>query len=160
MGLPEAILVAASLLSGAIVMAAWLLSRRREESRREPPRNNPRPSTPLDALAMMHQQFANLGIGPILEAPHSADGCPIEPSGIAVEEDTPLRVGGTVLSFSQGRWWRAEILGFERDGNVRLHYPGWDTKWDTTVPREELQIDLLGPDADRDERERMFEGGR
>ncbi|MBX9681879.1 MAG: hypothetical protein K2X38_24240 [Gemmataceae bacterium] len=157
MGLPEAIISAAVLISCAVV-AAWLLSRRREEPQPQlPPPPRMQPQTDSSSLI---QQFANLGMGPLMEAPQSADGCPVEPSGVMVDEDTPLRVGGTVLSFSQARWWRAEIMGFEREGSVRIHFPGWDSKWDTAIPRHELQVDLLGPDADRDDRERMFRQGR
>jgi hypothetical protein len=29
---------------------------------------------------------------------------------------------------------------------VKIHFPGWDPKWDVIVPREELQIDLHGGD--------------
>lgn len=158
MGLPEAIISAAVVISCAVVVAAWLLSRRREEPQPRLP-TPPRMQPQTDPFALI-QQFANLGMGPLMEAPQSADGCPVEPSGVTVDEDTPLRVGGTVLSFSQARWWRAEIVGFERDGSVHIHFPGWDSKWDTAVPRHELQVDLLGPDADRDDRERIFKQGR
>ncbi|MFO0864615.1 MAG: hypothetical protein U0744_08195 [Gemmataceae bacterium] len=158
MGLPEAIISAAIVVACAIVVAAWLLSRRREKPHPQPA-PPPRSQPALDQFGLI-QQFANLGMAPLMEAPHSAEGCPVEPSGVQVDEDTQLRVGGTVLSFSQGRWWRAEIVGFERDGRVRIHFPGWDAKWDTAIPRHELQVDLLGPDADRDDRERMFRRGR
>jgi hypothetical protein len=76
--------------------------------------------------------------------PQSAAGLPAEPSGIPVEPETPLEVGATVLAFSQGRWWRAEVIALEGGERVRIHYPGWDPTWDESVPRSELQVDLGG----------------
>jgi hypothetical protein len=79
---------------------------------------------------------------PEIEWPQSDEGNPVEPSGVQVQPETPLEVGTIVLSFSQGRWWRAEVIGLEGDDQVRIHYPGWDAKWDVTVPKTELQVDL------------------
>ena len=79
---------------------------------------------------------------PVFEAPQSAEGHPVEPSDIPVGPETPLEVGSTVLAYSQGRWWRAEVIGLEGEDQVTIHFPGWDAKWDVTVPREELQVDL------------------
>jgi hypothetical protein len=80
---------------------------------------------------------------PMFESPQSSEGFPVEPSGIHLEPETPLEVGSTVLSYSQGRWWRAEVVAVEGD-DVQIHYPGWDSKWDVTVPKTELQVDLSG----------------
>lgn len=81
---------------------------------------------------------------PVIELPQSEEGKPVEPSDIPVRPDTPLEIGSTVLSFSQGRWWRAQVIGLEPNDSVRLHFPGWDAKWDVTVSRDELQVDLHG----------------
>jgi hypothetical protein len=78
------------------------------------------------------------------QVPHSAAGFPVEASGIPVEPETQLEVGSTVLAFSQGRWWRAEVTALEGEEQVRLHYPGWDSFWDESRPRSELQVDLGG----------------
>ena len=80
----------------------------------------------------------------VVELPLSEEGRPVEPSDIPVTPHTPLEVGSTVLSFSQGRWWRAVVIALEPDDQVRIHFPGWDAKWDVTVPRDELQVDLHG----------------
>jgi hypothetical protein len=85
---------------------------------------------------------------PPLEFPNSVDGNPVEPSGIPVRSDTRLEEGSTVLAFSQGRWWRAEVVRVEPGGRVRIRFPGWDPKWDESVPRSELQVDLGGPHYD------------
>ncbi len=78
---------------------------------------------------------------PMFEAAQGPDGYPVEPSGIQMEPETPLEPGSMVLSFSQGRWWRAEVVAVE-DEMVTLHYPGWDSKWDVAVPKTELQVYL------------------
>jgi hypothetical protein len=94
-------------------------------------------------LGQSAAQNAQISV-PVVEFPQSAAGRPVEPSDIPVRPDTPLEVGSTVLSFSQGRWWRAVVIGLEAEDQVRLHFPGWDAKWDVTVSRDELQVDLHG----------------
>ena len=79
---------------------------------------------------------------PMFEMPQNEEGNPVEPSGIRFEPETPLEVGAIVLSYSQERWWRAEVVAIEDDDMVRLHYPGWDSKWDVSVPKNELQVYL------------------
>ena len=79
---------------------------------------------------------------PMMEYPHSDEGIPVEPSEIPVGPETPLEVGSRVLAYSQGRWWRAEVVSLEGEDHVKIHFPGWDPKWDTVVAREELQVDL------------------
>jgi hypothetical protein len=88
------------------------------------------------------------------QVPHSAAGFPVEASGIPVEPETHLEVGSTVLAFSQGRWWRAEVTALDGEEHVRLHYPGWDSFWDESRPRSELQVDLGGGTDD----ERPYQG--
>ena len=55
------------------------------------------------------------------QVPHSAAGFPVEPSGVLVEPETPLEVGSTVLAFSQGHWWHAEVIALEGEEHGRLH---------------------------------------
>ena len=88
---------------------------------------------------------------PLFESPESSEGFPVEPSGIAIEPETPLDVGSIVLSYSQGRWWRAEVVALEGDDDVCVHFPGWDSKWDVTVPRGELQV-FLGESIESEDR--------
>jgi hypothetical protein len=92
------------------------------------------------AAAQVDQQPLQM---PLFESPQGPEGFPVEPSGVHLEPETPLEIGATVLSFSQGRWWRAEVVALEGD-EVRIHFPGWDSKWDVTVPKTELQADLSG----------------
>jgi hypothetical protein len=80
--------------------------------------------------------------------PQSPAGFPVEPSGVPIELETHLEVGSTVLAFSHGRWWRAEVTALEREEHVRIHYPGWDATWDETKPRSALEVDLGGAGED------------
>ncbi len=77
-------------------------------------------------------------------APRSRAGLPVEPSGVPVEIETHLEVGSTVLAFSHGRWWKAEVTALEGEDHVRIRYPGWGPIWDTTMQRSALQVDLGG----------------
>jgi hypothetical protein len=105
------------------------------------------PAPPVAASAPAAGIPANV---PLFESPKGLEGYPVEPSGIGIEPETPLEVGSVVLSFSQGRWWRAEVVGLEGDDLVTIHYPGWDSKWDVTVLRGELQV-YLGDSIQNDD---------
>jgi hypothetical protein len=73
---------------------------------------------------------------------------PVEPSGIPIEMETRLEVGSTVLAFSHGRWWRAEVTALEGEDHVRIRYPGWGPNWDASMRRTALQVDLGTPAED------------
>jgi hypothetical protein len=68
-------------------------------------------------------------------------GHPVQPSGINVDADTRLVVGSIVLAPSQGRWYRAQVVGFEEPNRVRVRFVGWSSAWNEVVSRGELQID-------------------
>jgi hypothetical protein len=46
-----------------------------------------------------------------------------------------------VLAFEQDRWWRAEVVELQPGDMVRIHFPGWDPRWDRSVAKNELQLD-------------------
>jgi hypothetical protein len=77
--------------------------------------------------------------------PLTQEGLPVEPSGAPVPPDLALEPGTPVLAYSQGRWWRATVIQVEENGQVVLHYPGWEKRVER-VPRRLLQID---PDPSR-----------
>jgi hypothetical protein len=133
--LPVAIVIASVILASAMIYSARTL-----------------------ATAMALQPPAGHASSALPDSPNqvplSAAGFPVEPSGIPVEVETPLEVGSTVLAFSQGRWWRAQVTALEGEECVRLHYPGWDSYWDESRPRSELQVDFGG---DMDD-ERPYQG--
>jgi hypothetical protein len=81
---------------------------------------------------------------PMFAYPQSSAGFPVEPSGVHLDPETPLDIGAIVLAYSQGRWWRAEVVALDGEDTVTIHYPGWDSTWDVTVPKTELQVDLSG----------------
>jgi hypothetical protein len=108
--------------------------------------NDP-PVGPGQIMSGSHAARAGFSpFGPMFELPRSDEGKPVEPHDIPVGPDTPLEVGSRVLSYSQGRWWRAEVVGFEDDDRVKVHFPGWDSKWDVVVARDDLQVDLHAAD--------------
>jgi hypothetical protein len=111
----------------------------------------------FDSASEYHSRIQNAGPQgapiepgmPIIEFPKDQSGHPLEPSGIHLDPETALAIGDTVLSYSQGRWWRAEVVDMDGDETVTIHFPGWDSKWDATLPKTELQVDLrdsLEPD--------------
>ena len=51
------------------------------------------------------------------------------------------QVGSTVHAYEENRWWPAEVIALESDDMVRIHFLGWDTRWDRSVRRGELQVD-------------------
>ena len=129
--LPFAVILASVILASAILYAARMIA----STVAQPPPSG--------------RDNGYVAISPN-RVPHSAAGFPVEPSGIPVELQTPLEAGSTVLAFSQGRWWRAEVIALEDEEHVRLHYPGWDRAWDETKPRIELQVDLgVGTEDER-----------
>jgi hypothetical protein len=120
--LPQAIIVGSGIIAIAIVCAAIVIARR------------------LRPTALnLPQQFSPM---PFFVEPHSVEGHPVEPSGISIQPETVLETGTTVLAFSQGRWWRAEVVRLEGDDLVHVHFPGWDAIWDESFPRSDLQVDL------------------
>jgi hypothetical protein len=74
------------------------------------------------------------------ESPSSAEGYPVAASGLPVEPGTPLEVGSRVLAYEQSQWWRAEVVALDPDNMVRIRFPGWDSRWDRSVSKTELQL--------------------
>src|SRR5688572_5274584 len=117
--LPDAVLLGSLIIAGALVLSAWLLRGR--------------------AGAAPGSGFIVPAAG--ANVPLPAEALPVQPSGIPVSPSTPLRKGTRVLVNWQGSWWRGEVLDVESDDRVRIHYVGWDSSWDETVPRGSLQVD-------------------
>jgi hypothetical protein len=71
-----------------------------------------------------------------------------EPSKTAVNvtASTPLAAGKPVQAQWGGSYFQAEVLEVLPDDRVRIHYVGWSTNFDETVPRAKLWIEP--PDAD------------
>jgi hypothetical protein len=111
----DPIVVGSIIIACGIVIAAWMISRK----------------SSINGVAPKHVEF-----------PISSEGNPVAPSGIPVTPETDLEVGSPVLAYEQGLWWRAEVIAVEPNDMVRIHFPGWDNKWDWSVPRSTLQVDL------------------
>jgi hypothetical protein len=67
------------------------------------------------------------------------EGDPIS-SGKRVVASTPLGVGQILQVLWDGKWYHGEVMSVFTDGRVKVHYVGWDSKWDEIVPRTRLQL--------------------
>ena len=65
---------------------------------------------------------------------------PVQPSGKPVSSKTRLKTGDRVLVEWGDSWWKGQILKVLPDGNVKIHYIGWDAQWDEVAPRTRLQL--------------------
>lgn len=101
-------------------------------------------------LFALLQAWLNLKVGTGLQHPKSEEGYPVSPSGVWVDEDTPLEPGSRVLAFWQGYWWRAEVVSLRAGGRVMVRYRGWDRAWDEVHKRTQLQFDAGEGQADHD----------
>ena len=65
--------------------------------------------------------------------------------GLAGARHTPpgaiggLRAGDAVEAEWKGAWYAATVLAVQPDERVRIHYTGWPSAWDETVPRERVR---------------------
>jgi hypothetical protein len=59
-----------------------------------------------------------------------------------VSATTALKPGDRVQGEWAGAWWAAEVLAVQPNGDVRVHYEGWDSAWDETVPRSRLRVNV------------------
>lgn len=83
--------------------------------------------------------------GPNVLSPALPEGQATKQTGIWVDDEVALEVGTKVLVCSRGRWWYAEIVGFETPDRVLVHYLGWSDVWDEPQDRSQLQF-LEHPD--------------
>ena len=68
------------------------------------------------------------------------DGSSVAASGKPVDASTALAQGDRVLVEQGSAWWRGRIKNVGDDGNVTIHYVGWESNFDETVPRSRLQL--------------------
>ncbi len=145
--LPEALIVAALILGAALVAAATRLASRPlavHVTLATPP-----PPGPAPAPAPTPVPTAIVPTPPVVVGrPISPEGRPVEPSDIPIGPSQLLEVGDRVLGLSQGRWYRARIIEVLSKDRVRVHFPGWEDRWDETLTRAELQVDLNAYDDD------------
>ena len=64
----------------------------------------------------------------------------VEPSGKVVMPKTKLKARDQVLVQWSDSWWKGQVVKILPDGNVKIHYDGWDAEWDEVVPRSRLRI--------------------
>lgn len=66
-------------------------------------------------------------------------GAPIQPTGQPVTESTFLEPGMAVQVEWEGSWWSGKVLSVASNGDVKIHYVGWEDSWDEYVPRKRLR---------------------
>ena len=123
LGLPEAIVLAGAMIAIGMVLSAWILGRSLAAK-----------TVPSQAAMLSFPSFSSL----------PPEASPVEPSGIPINAHTRLEIGTPLLANWNGLWWRAQVIDLQSDGQVRIHYTGWDSSWDETLPRERLQMDISG----------------
>ncbi|HZZ81321.1 MAG TPA: hypothetical protein VFE62_22650 [Gemmataceae bacterium] len=91
-----------------------------------------------------------LWIGIMVSVPTSPRATPVEPTGIVIDDQTPLEIGTKLVAYSGGRWWSAVVIGIA-DERVIIRYVGWTDSWNEPQPRRNLQllVPARAPDADK-----------
>lgn len=67
-------------------------------------------------------------------------GYAIEPTGTPVTEDTPIRLSTHLQVKSQGEWYEAIVLKLNKDGTFKVHFDGWESRFDEDVPRSRMRL--------------------
>lgn len=69
------------------------------------------------------------------------DGSPVSASGKWVAALADLKRGDRVLVEQGGTWWRGRVTRVSTADNlITIHYVGWESSFDETVPLSRLQI--------------------
>lgn len=84
-------------------------------------------------------------VGPVpSQTPSTAwdahDGSSVQPSGNWIKTPNELVAGDRVLVEQLGLWWRGQVKSVAADGSVAIHYVGWASSWDESVPVSRLQV--------------------
>ncbi|MCE9575035.1 MAG: hypothetical protein K8W52_17930 [Deltaproteobacteria bacterium] len=61
-------------------------------------------------------------------------------TAVALTSAAPLAVGRAVFVDWNGDWFEATVLADAADGTVKIHYVGWEDRWDEAVPRARVRI--------------------
>ena len=64
------------------------------------------------------------------------------PPNNPVTADTKLEVGRKLLVSWHGKWYPGEVLSLKPAGKVKIHFTGWDDKYDEIVERDRLRVPL------------------
>jgi hypothetical protein len=54
--------------------------------------------------------------------------------------NTAVRKGDRLLVEWFGYWWPGEVVQTLDNGQVKIHYSGWDSNWDEVVARDRLRV--------------------
>jgi hypothetical protein len=65
---------------------------------------------------------------------------PVETGQLAVNDQTPLEVGSRLEAEWGRRWYPAQVVQLLPDGQVKVHYEGYDSNFDEVVSRSRLWV--------------------
>lgn len=57
-----------------------------------------------------------------------------------VSADTILKTGDRLQVEWHGAWYPGEVMGLQENGDIKIHYAGWDDSFDEVVPRSRLML--------------------
>jgi len=79
-----------------------------------------------------------------LEWPYTLEGFPVKPSGIWVQEATPVTIGTPVLVMEgdSDAVYKGKVLRLLSGGWVRVRFLGWSKLWDVDCQLSSLQLDI------------------
>ena len=64
---------------------------------------------------------------------------PVQATGEPIDSTLPLKPADAVHVEWGNAWWKASVIEALPDGNVKIHYTGWESSWDEVVPRSRLR---------------------
>jgi hypothetical protein len=67
------------------------------------------------------------------------------PGTVEVLAATPLKVDDAVSVEWNGGWYTGKILELPGADSIRIHYEGYESNWDETVPRSRLRLPAAPP---------------
>jgi hypothetical protein len=76
----------------------------------------------------------------MLGALRGSSGPTSAPSGQLAGPDTPLVAGQAIMIEWNGVWYRGSVVALEPGGTVRIHYDGYSTGYDESVPRSRISV--------------------
>ena len=58
--------------------------------------------------------------------------------------DVTWKAGDKVDVDWKGTWWKADVVEATSEGKYKIHYVGWSTRWDETVPSTRVRARTAG----------------
>ena len=143
-----AALVCAPLVGLSCVTARWLAKRERPaETHDDQPYSRWRRAVAVLALLLVPAvvvtsvvAIRSLRLIPPDPSWDNHNGTPVVASGTAVTAADGLTRGDRVFIEQGGSWWRGRVVHVFANNTITVHYVGWDSSFDETVPLSRLQM--------------------